>query len=77
MQGQGRLTYADGSVYEGAFRADQPEGKGKITYPRLMGLEGARRALAEATEQAIAHLQTLPAPGSLVAWARFLAERSA
>ena len=58
-------------------RVGKDEGKGKITYPRLMGLEGARRALAEATERAIAHLQTLPAPGPLVAWARFLAERSA
>ncbi len=51
--------------------------QGKITYPQLLGMEASRRALAEATEKAIDLLQTLPAPQSLIAWARFLAERTA
>ena len=58
-------------------RVGKDEAKGKITYPLLLGLEGARKALFEATERAVAHLQTLPNPASLVAWARFLAERRA
>lgn len=58
-------------------RVGKDEGKGKITYPLLLGLEGARAALQEATERAIEQLQPLPNPGSLVAWARFLAERRA
>lgn len=58
-------------------RVGKDEGKGKITYPLLLGLEGARNALLEATERAIGHLETLPNPAPLVAWARFLAERRA
>lgn len=56
-------------------RAGKDAGKGKITYPALLGLEGARRALAEATENALCHLQSLPRPESLEAWARYLAAR--
>jgi len=56
-------------------RVGKDEGKGKITYPVLLGLEGARRALNETTERAICLLQSLPNPSSLKAWARFLAQR--
>ena len=56
-------------------RVGKDEGKGKITYPLLLGLEGARRALAETTERAIAQLQSLPNPSSLAAWATYLAQR--
>ncbi len=56
-------------------RAGKDAEKGKITYPALLGLEGARRALAEATENASCHFQSLPKPGSLEAWARYLAGR--
>ncbi|MBL0211402.1 MAG: polyprenyl synthetase family protein [Holophagaceae bacterium] len=57
-------------------RAGKDAGKGKITYPALLGLDGARRALAEATENALCHLQSLPRPESLEAWARYLAART-
>ncbi|HNX93828.1 MAG TPA: polyprenyl synthetase family protein [Holophaga sp.] len=56
-------------------RVGKDEGKGKITYPGLLGLEGARAALAEATERALAALKTLPHPDPLSAWARYLAQR--
>ena len=56
-------------------RVGKDEGKGKITYPVLLGLEGARRALNETTERALCQLQSLPNPGSLMAWAKFLAQR--
>jgi len=49
--------------------------KGKITYPRLLGLDGARQALDEATERALSQLQALPEPGPLSVWARYLAQR--
>jgi geranylgeranyl diphosphate synthase type II len=58
-------------------RVGKDEGRGKITYPSLLGLAGARVALMEATENALCLLQPLPFPGPLSAWARFLAERSA
>ena len=58
-------------------RVGKDEGRGKITYPTLLGLPGARAALTEATENALCLLQPLPVPGPLSAWARFLAERSA
>jgi geranylgeranyl diphosphate synthase, type II len=56
-------------------RVGKDEGKGKITYPVLLGLDGARRALSETTERALCQLQSLPNPSSLMAWARFLAQR--
>lgn len=40
MAGSGRLTYADGSVYEGALRDDLPEGRGKITHADGSSYEG-------------------------------------
>jgi len=58
-------------------RVGKDEGRGKITYPALLGLPGARQALREATENALCLLQPLPVPGPLSAWARYLAERSA
>ncbi|MCE1229594.1 MAG: polyprenyl synthetase family protein [Firmicutes bacterium] len=58
-------------------RVGKDQDHGKITYPRLMGLDGARRALAEVTQQAIEALSPLPHPGSLIAWAHYLAERTA
>lgn len=57
-------------------RVGKDEGKGKITYPLLLGLDGARLALKEATERATCLLQSLPNPHSLVAWATYLAERA-
>ncbi len=56
-------------------RVGKDEGKGKITYPALLGLDGARRALIETTERALCQLQSLPHPDSLMAWARYLAQR--
>ncbi len=58
-------------------RAGKDQGRGKITYPSLLGLDGARRALQEATERALCHVPSLPNPSSLQAWARYLAERIA
>ena len=57
-------------------RVGKDEGKGKITYPVLLGVDGARRALAETTERALCQLQSLPNPTSLMAWARYLAQRA-
>jgi len=58
-------------------RVGKDQGKGKITYPLLLGLTGARQALQEATERAQCQLQLLPNPHSLMALATFLAGRSA
>jgi len=58
-------------------RVGKDQGKGKITYPLLLGLEGARKELQAATERALCQLQSLPNPHSLNALATFLAERSA
>lgn len=57
-------------------RAGKDAGRGKITYPSLLGLEGARQALSEATETALCHLASLPNRNSLAAWARYLAQRA-
>ena len=57
-------------------RAGKDAGRGKITYPSLLGLEGARKALSEATETALCHLASLPNRNSLAAWARYLAQRA-
>ena len=56
-------------------RAGKDEGRGKITYPALLGLDGARSALREATESALCPLRSLPNPSSLEAWALHLAQR--
>jgi geranylgeranyl diphosphate synthase type II len=58
-------------------RAGKDSGKGKITYPAFLGLDGARKALQEATERAVCQLQSLPSPSSLQAWARYLETRIA
>ena len=57
-------------------RTGKDAGRGKITYPSLLGLEGARTALAEATETALCQLAILPNRNSLAAWARYLAQRA-
>ncbi len=57
-------------------RAGKDEGRGKITYPALLGLDGARSALREATESALCPLRSLPNPSSLEAWALHLAQRA-
>ena len=57
-------------------RAGKDAGRGKITYPSLLGLEGARKALDEATETATCHLASLPNRNSLAAWAWYLAQRA-
>jgi geranylgeranyl diphosphate synthase type II len=57
-------------------RAGKDAGRGKITYPSLLGLDGARKALSEATETALCHLATLPNRNSLAAWAHYLAQRA-
>jgi geranylgeranyl diphosphate synthase type II len=56
-------------------RAGKDAGKGKITYPSLLGLDGARKALEEATETALCQLAALPNRTSLEAWAHYLAQR--
>jgi geranylgeranyl diphosphate synthase type II len=56
-------------------RAGKDAGRGKITYPSLLGLDGARKALNEATESALCQLASLPHRNSLAAWARYLALR--
>lgn len=58
-------------------RVGKDPGRGKITYPALLGLDQARTALQGATEQAVCLFQSLPQPRSLVAWARYLEARSA
>ncbi len=58
-------------------RAGKDSGRGKITYPAFLGLDGARKALQEATERAVCQLQSLPSPSSLQAWARYLETRAA
>ncbi|BDU75176.1 polyprenyl synthetase family protein [Mesoterricola sediminis] len=58
-------------------RVGKDEGRGKITYPLLLGLQGARKALQEATERARCQLASLPNPLSLTALATYLAERGA
>ncbi len=69
----------DATATEAALgkRVGKDEGRGKITYPALLGLDGARRALHDATERAVCLLQSLPNPTSLVAWARYLEARTA
>ncbi|WP_005036318.1 polyprenyl synthetase family protein [Holophaga foetida] len=57
-------------------RVNKDQGRGKITYPMLLGMDGARLALTEATEQAITLLKPLPHPEALIAWAHFMAERT-
>jgi len=57
-------------------RAGKDAGRGKITYPSLLGLDGARRALDEATETALCQLASLPNQNSLAAWAQYLALRA-
>ena len=57
-------------------RAGKDAGKGKITYPSLLGLDGARNALSEATETALCHLASLSNRNSLAAWAHYLAQRA-
>jgi geranylgeranyl diphosphate synthase type II len=57
-------------------RTGKDAGRGKITYPSLLGLDGARKALEEATETALCQLASLPNRYSLEAWARYLAQRA-
>ena len=38
--GVGKASWADGTVYEGAFKADKREGKGKLTQPDGFSYEG-------------------------------------
>ena len=57
-------------------RAGKDARRGKITYPSLLGLDGARKALSEATETALCQLASLPNRNSLAAWARYLALRA-
>ena len=58
-------------------RVGKDLGKGKITYPLLLGLAGAQSELQAATERALCQLQSLPNPHSLIHLATYLAERSA
>ncbi len=57
-------------------RAGKDAGRGKITYPSLLGLDGARKALSEATENALCQLASILNRNSLAAWARYLALRA-
>jgi geranylgeranyl diphosphate synthase type II len=76
FQIQDDLLDATATDAELGKRAGKDAGRGKITYPSLLGLDGARAALSEATETALCHLSALPNRNSLAAWARFLAQRS-
>ena len=40
IEGQGQVTYPDGSVYVGSFRDDLAHGRGTITYPDASSYEG-------------------------------------
>jgi geranylgeranyl diphosphate synthase type II len=71
------LLDATATEAEMGKRVGKDEGKGKITYPLLLGLTGAQQALREATERALCLLQQLPNPHSLTSLATYLAERSA
>ena len=75
FQIQDDILDATSTEAEMGKRVGKDEGRGKITYPVHLGLEGARRALNETTERALCQLQSLPNPSSLTAWARFLAQR--
>lgn len=75
FQIQDDILDATSTAEEMGKRVGKDQDKGKITYPRLLGLDGARKALEEATVRAIEALKTLPEPGPLSAWARYLAER--
>ena len=77
FQIQDDILDATASEAEMGKRVGKDEGRGKITYPLLLGLTGARQALQEATERALCLLQSLPNPHSLTALAKHLAERSA
>lgn len=68
----------DATATEAALgkRAGKDAGRGKITYPSLLGLEGAREALTEATETALCHLASLSNRNALAAWAAYLAQRA-
>ena len=57
-------------------RAGKDAGRGKITYPSLLGLDGARKALSEATENALCQLASILNRNSWAAWARYLALRA-
>ena len=57
-------------------RTGKDAGRGKITYPALLGLDAARGALQEATETALCQLADLPNRHPLEAWARYLAQRA-
>jgi geranylgeranyl diphosphate synthase type II len=69
----------DATATEAAMgkRVGKDQGKGKITYPLLLGLTGAQQALQAATERALCLLQQLPNPQSLIHLATYLAERGA
>lgn len=75
FQIQDDILDATSTAEEMGKRVGKDEGRGKITYPVLLGLEGARKALNETTERALCLLQSLPNPSSLMAWARYLAQR--
>jgi len=75
FQIQDDILDATSTAEEMGKRVGKDEDKGKITYPRLLGLDGARKALEEATARAVEHLQSFPDPGPLCAWARYLAQR--
>ena len=74
----GALAFAAAAATDADLgkRAGKDAARGKITYPSLLGLEGARHALSEATETALCQLASLPNRNSLAAWARYLALRA-
>lgn len=76
FQIQDDLLDATSTAEDMGKRVGKDADKGKITYPALLGLSGAREALKEATERALCQLSQLPNPGPLQAWSRYLAERT-
>jgi len=41
MQGQGKMTHANGDIYEGTWHGDRKHGQGKLTSVSGAGYEGA------------------------------------
>jgi geranylgeranyl diphosphate synthase type II len=50
--------------------------RGKLTYVSVMGIEKAEAALGQVTQDALEHLEGLPNPQALRAWAHHLTKRA-